>query len=192
MDTTLRPSWDGRFFEDFAIGDHFRHPLGRTISATDNAWFTLQTMNTNQFHFNDHYASHSLTGEQIVNPGLTVAMVLGISVGDISQNAIANPGWTAIEAVHPVLVGETLCAESVVTDLRLFSSRARAGIVHCFTRGLNQHGTVVLSYRRTVLVHRRDSSRRCPRTSRRPPTTWASTSRQDATRVMVFTREERR
>jgi len=148
----------GRYFEDFEVGDHFEHPLGRTITSTDNAWFTLLTMNTNQLHFNDHYAANSMTGQQLVNSGLTVAMVLGLSVSDISQNAIANLGWTDIELVHPVHVGDTLYADSIVTELRRSTSRPCAGIVGCFTRGLNQHGTVVLSYRRTVLVHTRDSS----------------------------------
>lgn len=158
MELQHKPSWAGRFFEDFEVGDHFQHPLGRTITATDNAWFTLLTMNTNQLHFNDHYAARSMTQEQLVNSGLTVAMILGISVGDVSQNAIANLGWTDIELVHPVLVGDTLYAESVVTGVRPSKSRPAAGIVECFTRGLNQDGVAVLSYRRSVLVHRRGSA----------------------------------
>jgi itaconyl-CoA hydratase len=141
MRTTRKSSWRGRFFEDFEVGDHFEHPLGRTITEADNAWFTLLTMNTNELHFNDHYAEQrSMTGRQIVNSGLTVAMVLGISVSDISQNAIANLGWTDIELLHPVLVGDTLYADSLVTGCRRSASRPHAGIVECLTRGINQHG----------------------------------------------------
>lgn len=150
--------WSGRYFEDFEVGDVYRHPLGRTITAADNAWFTLLTMNTNQMHFNDHYAADSTFGRQLVNSGLTVAMVLGISVTDISQNAIANLAWKEIELTHPVFVGDTLYGESLVTAVRESGSRPYAGIVTCRTRGLNQDGEVCLSYERTVMVYRRDAA----------------------------------
>jgi acyl dehydratase len=152
--TSDRP---GRWFEDFAVGDVFRHPLGRTITAADNAWFTLLTMNTNQLHFNDHYSSQAEFGRQLVNSGLSVAIVLGISVSDISQNAIANLGWENIRLRHPLFVGDTLYAESLITGVRASRSRSNAGIVSCFTRGLNQEGTTILTFTRSVLVHRRDS-----------------------------------
>jgi itaconyl-CoA hydratase len=86
---------------------------------------------------------------------LSVAMILGISVSDISQNAVANLGWDEIRLVAPVFVGDTLYGESLITDLRASNSRPYAGIVSCFTRGINQHGTEVLSYRRSVMVYRR-------------------------------------
>lgn len=157
MTVSRKEGWRGPFFEDFHVGDHFEHPMGRTITSTDNAWFTLLTMNTNQLHFNDHYAAGSMTGRQLVNSGLTVAMVLGLSVSDISQNAIANLGWTDVELVRPVHVGDTLYADSMITGLRRSKSRPQAGIVECFTRGINQDGVVALSYRRSVLVHTRDA-----------------------------------
>ncbi len=147
----------GRYFEDFAVGDVFKHPLGRTITSTDNAWFTLLTMNTNQMHFNDHYAEQSTFGRQLVNSGLTVAMVLGMSVMDISQNALANLEWEKIRLLHPVFVGDTLYAESLVLSLRESSSRPYAGIVHARTRGLNQDGDVCLAYERKVMVYKRDA-----------------------------------
>ncbi len=147
----------GRYYEDFEIGDVYRHPLGRTITSADNAWFTLLTMNTNQMHFNDHYAEQSTFGRQLVNSGLTVAMVLGMSVLDVSQNAIANLGWTDIKLTHPVFVGDTLYAESLVLETRTSSSRPYAGIVTVKTRGLNQEGDECLSYRRSVMVYRRDA-----------------------------------
>ena len=143
---------EGRYFEDFTIGDVFQHPLGRTLTDTDNVWFTLLTMNTNELHFNADFASRTEHGREIVNSGLTVAMVLGLSVSDISQNAIANLGWDDIRLTAPVFVGDTLYAESIVTDLRESKSRPHAGIVSCFTRGLNQDGVEVLSYRRSVMV----------------------------------------
>jgi itaconyl-CoA hydratase len=147
----------GRYFEDFEVGDVYRHPLGRTITATDNAWFTLLTMNTNQMHFNDHYAENSTFGRQLVNSGVTVAIVLGMSVYDVSQNALANLGWDKIRLTHPLFVGDTLYAESLVLELRESSSRPYAGIVTVRTRGLNQHGDVIVTYERTVMVYKRDA-----------------------------------
>lgn len=150
----------GRYFEDFSVGDHYRHPLGRTITAADNAWFTLLTMNTHQLHFNDHYAASSRFGRQLVNSGLSVAIVLGISVSDVSQHAVANLGWTEIELPHPLFVGDTIYAESLVTALRPSRSQPEAGIVSVFTRGLNQDGTVCVTFSRTALVHRRAEAQR--------------------------------
>lgn len=152
-----RIGWEGRYYEDFDIGDVYQHPLGRTISEADNTWFTLLTMNTNQMHFNAHYAEKSTFGRLLVNSGLTVAMVLGISVADTSQNAIANLGWTDITLPHPVFVGDTLYAESRVIEKRESASRPYAGIVSVQTRGLNQDGDVVITFRRAFMVYKRDA-----------------------------------
>jgi itaconyl-CoA hydratase len=148
----------GRYFEDFKVGDHYRHALGRTITSADNSWFTLLTMNTHQLHFNDHYASQTEFGRQLVNSGLTVAMVLGMSVLDVSQNAVANLGWTDINLPHPLFVGDTLYAESLVKATRESRSRPNAGIVSVYTRGLNQDGVVCVTFNRSVLVHKRSAA----------------------------------
>jgi itaconyl-CoA hydratase len=147
----------GRYYEDFRVGDVYQHPLGRTISEADNTWFTLLTLNTNQMHFNAHYAEASTFGRVLVNSGLTVALVLGMSVSDTSQNAIANLGWTDITLPHPVFVGDTLYAESRILDKRESASRPYAGIVGVQTRGLNQAGDVVVTYKRSFLVYKRDA-----------------------------------
>ncbi|HEY5266213.1 MAG TPA: MaoC family dehydratase [Acidimicrobiales bacterium] len=147
---------EGNYFEDFAVGQVYQHPLGRTIYDADNAWFTLMTMNTNELHFNADFASRTEHGRELVNSGLTMAMVLGISVSDISQNAVANLGWDEVRLVAPVFVGDTLYGESIITELRESASRPYAGIVSCFTRALNQNGVEVMSYRRTVMVYKRD------------------------------------
>jgi itaconyl-CoA hydratase len=144
----------GNFYEDFAIGQIYRHQLGRTIGEADNRWFSLLTMNTNQLHFNADYAEKSEHGRELVNSGLTVALVLGISVADLSQNAIANLGWKEIRLTGPVFVGDTLYGESIITGLRTSASRPRAGIVTCATRGINQHGEEVLDFERTFMVWR--------------------------------------
>lgn len=147
----------GRYYEDFEIGDVYQHALGRTISEADNTWFTLLTMNTNQAHFNAPYAARSPFGRLIVNSGLTVAMVLGISVADTSQNAFANLGWTDITLPHPVFVGDTLFAETWVLEKRELASRPYAGIVGVQTRGLNQDGDVVMTFRRSFLIYKRSA-----------------------------------
>lgn len=148
---------EGNYFEDFSVGQVFQHPLGRTIYDADNVWFTLITMNTNELHFNADFASRTEHHRELVNSGLTMALALGISVSDISQNAVANLGWDEVRLVAPVFVGDTLYGESIITSLRESTSRPYAGIVSCFTRALNQDGTEVLNYRRTVMVYKRDA-----------------------------------
>ena len=149
----------GRFFEDFVVGDVYQHPFGRTISEADSTWFTLLTCNTNQNHFNAHLAqSNPITqGRIIVNSGLTVALVLGLSVIDMSQNAIANLGWTDIRLTHPIFIGDTVYAESTVIEVRESSSRPEVGILTMRTRGLNQDGVEVVSWLRTVMIPKRSS-----------------------------------
>jgi acyl dehydratase len=151
----LKPGWDGRYYEDFEVGDVYRHPLGRTITEADNVWFTLLTCNTNQQHFNNHYATHSPFGRSLVNSGITLAIVLGQSVSDVSQQGIANLGWDKIRLRQPVFVGDTLYAESLVLAKRESASRPFAGIVTVRTRGLNQDGHVCIVCERSVMVYRR-------------------------------------
>jgi itaconyl-CoA hydratase len=155
----LHPARLGRFFEDFEVGDLYQHPFGRTISEADSTWFTLLTCNTNQNHFNAHLArSNPVSGGRvIVNSGLTVALVLGLSVIDMSQNAVANLGWTDIRLTHPVYVGDTIYAESVCTAKRESSSRPGMGIITMATRGLNQDGDVIVSWTRSVMIPKREA-----------------------------------
>lgn len=153
----LKKGWSGRYFEDFEVGDLYQHPWGRTITSTDNAWFTLLTLNTNQMHFNDHYAERSTFGRQLVNSGFTIGLVLGLTVNDVSQNAIANLEMNKVRLSHPVFVGDTIYAQSLVLDLRESRSRPYAGIVSVRSQGLNQDGDVCLSFERSVMVYKRDA-----------------------------------
>lgn len=151
--------WTDRYFEDFAAGDVFRHGVGRTITETDNSWFTLLTVNTNQIHFNRTYGEQSEFGRPLVNSCLTIALVTGMTVADITQHAVANLGWDEVRLPHPVFVGDTLWAESIVLTARPSGSRPEAGIVTVGTRGLNQDGDVCITFRRTALIHRREAVR---------------------------------
>jgi acyl dehydratase len=156
---TVHEAQLGRFFEDYVVGDTYQHPFGRTITETDSTWFTQLTCNTNQNHFNAHLAQQNpiTQGRIIVNSGLTVALVLGLSVIDMSQNAVANLGWTDIKLTHPVYIGDTIYAESICTDKRESSSRPGMGIITMITRGLNQDGDEIVRWTRSVMVATRAS-----------------------------------
>lgn len=151
---SVQPGWQGRFFEDFTVGDIYQHPLGRTVSEADNTWFSLLTMNTNQMHFNAEYAARSEFQKPLVVSTLTVAIAVGQSVTDLTQNAFANLGWDDIKMTHPVFAGDTLYSESIVLEKRESSSRPHAGIVTVRTRTLNQDGKEVCSFLRTFYVYK--------------------------------------
>jgi acyl dehydratase len=144
----------GRYYEDFQVGDIYEHRPGRTISETDNTWFTLLTMNTHPMHFDAEYAKASEFGRCIVCSPLTVALLVGMSVTDVSQKAIANLGWKEIRLTAPVYAGDTLYAMSEVLEKRESASRPTAGIVSVRTTGTNQDGKVVCVFDRTILVAR--------------------------------------
>lgn len=145
----------GRYYEDFAVGDVYEHRPGRTISEADNTWFTLLTMNQHPLHFDEEYAKGTEFGKPLVNSALTLAIVAGMSVADVSQKAIANLGWTDIVMPAPVFNGDTLYAESTVLEKRESKSRPTQGIVSVATRAWKQDGTTVMTYKRTVLVPKR-------------------------------------
>jgi acyl dehydratase len=145
----------GRYYEDFTVGDVYEHRPGRTLTETDNTWFTLLTMNTHPLHFDAEYAKHSEFGRCIVASPLTLAIIVGMSVTDVSQKAIANLGWKEIRMTAPVFAGDTLYAETEVLGKRESVSRPTAGLVTVRTLGRNQHGTVVCDFERTILVAKR-------------------------------------
>jgi itaconyl-CoA hydratase len=153
----MTEQWRGRFLEDFEVGDVYRSRLGRTITETDNVWFTCLTMNTNQMHFNSEYAARTEFGRPLVVSSLTLAVVLGLSVADTSENASANLGWGDIKLPKPVFAGDTLWAESEVLSLRESRSRPSSGIVRIRTRGINQRGEVVIEFTRSFMVFKRNA-----------------------------------
>lgn len=145
----------GRSFEDFEIGHIYEHRPGRTITDTDNVWFTLLTMNTHPAHFDYEFAKKTEFGKPLVCTPFTVALMVGMSVSDTSQKAVANLGWDEIRLTHPLFPGDTLYAESEVLDKRESSSRPEQGIVTIRTIGKNQHGDTVCSFKRTMLIWKR-------------------------------------
>lgn len=148
----------GRYLEEFTVGDVYEHFPGRTITETDNIQFSLLTMNCHPMHCDAHFASKSEFGKPLVNSGLTLAIVLGMTVADVSGKAIANLGWTDIKLTAPVHPGDTVYAESQVLEVRASSSRPTQGIVTVRTIGKKADGTVFMSFVRSVLIPKRGHS----------------------------------
>jgi len=144
----------GRAFEDFNVGQIIRHPLGRTVTAADNAWTTLIAVNTNPIHFDAHYSAQTEFKKPLVNSPFILALVTGLSVADISRYAI-NLGWDEVRLPAPVFEGDTVYAQTEVLSARESKSRPHMGIVEVKTTGFKQDGTVVMTFRRSILVYKR-------------------------------------
>jgi len=151
----VRQGWTGRVFEDFHVGDVYEHPLGRTVIAADNIWFTCLTMNTNPIHFDAEYAAKTEFGRPLVNSCFTLALVTGQSVTDLTVNAVANLGWDEVKLPHPLFEGDTVRSKSEVLDTRESKSRPNVGIVRVKTSGMNQHGETVIEFTRTFMIWKR-------------------------------------
>lgn len=158
MKGPAREGWTGRFLDDFTVGDVYKHAHGRTVNETDNTWFTLLTSNTHQIHVNADFAARTEFGQRLVVSTLTLAIVTGLSVQDVSQNAVANLGWDKVRLAAPVFAGDTLYAESQVLEVRPSNSRPGQGIVRVHTRGLNQNGKIVIEFDRSILVPSKGSA----------------------------------
>ncbi len=142
----------GRYYEDFEVGDVYEHRPGRTITESDNTWFTLLTMNQHPLHFDREYGKGTEFGKPLVNSCLTLSMVTGMSVADVSQKTVANLGWDKVRLTAPVFVGDTIYAESEVIGKRESGSRPHHGIVTVRTSGRKADGTVFLTFERSVLI----------------------------------------
>jgi acyl dehydratase len=142
----------GRYYEDFEVGDVYEHRPGRTISEADNTWFTLLTMNQHPLHFDEEYGKRTEFGRPLVNSCLTLSIVTGMSVADVSQKTVANLGWDKVRLTAPVFAGDTIYAESEVIDKRESKSRPHHGIVSVRTLGRKADGTVFMSFERSVLI----------------------------------------
>jgi acyl dehydratase len=155
------PPRAGRFFEDFQVGLVMRHPIGRTVTATDNTWFTLLTCNANPIHFDRHYSAQTEFGQPLMNSTFTLALVTGLSVADVSQYAV-NLGWEDVSIPAPVFEGDTIYAQTEVLSARPSGSRPGMGVVAIKTTGFNQDGKVIMEFRRTILVYKRGHEPKIP------------------------------
>jgi len=144
-----------RYFEDFRPGQIFKHWPGRTITEFDNTWFKLMTMNTNPVHFDAAYAATTQHGQRLVNGLLVMATVVGMSVKDVSENAIANLEYERVRHSGPTFAGDTLYAETTVLETTPSQSKTDRGVIYVETLGLNQRGEQIMILRRRILVPRR-------------------------------------
>lgn len=155
---TIKSGWEGRFYEDFEVGDVYRSRYGRTVTEMDNTLFTGLTLNTNPLHFDARLAEQTKWKQILVNSTFTLALVVGMSVPDVSQNAMANLGWEEITLPNPVFVGDTLYCETEVLSKRESRSYPEAGIVQVRSRGINQDAKVVIDFKRSVMVYKKDAA----------------------------------
>jgi acyl dehydratase len=144
-----------RQFEDFAVGDVYRSAIGRTVTETDNLLFTALAMNTNELHFNEEAAKATEFGQILVNSTFTLALTLGLSVRDTTENGGINLGWKEIRLPKPVFIGDTITSETEVLSARVSGSRPGYGIVEIRTRGLNQRSEIVCEFERSFMIPRR-------------------------------------
>lgn len=165
----VHAGWAGRYFEDFTVGDIYQHALGRTVTTTDNLWFSLLTQNSAPIHVDHYYAAQTTFGRPLVDSTFTLALGTGQSVSDVSQNVFANLGWDEVRLPHPVYEGDTIYSQSEVLEARASRSRPDVGIVSVRTTGYNQDGVVVITFRRTLLVYKRGRAPVIPRLRPEPP-----------------------
>ncbi|MCI0338152.1 MAG: MaoC family dehydratase [Acidobacteria bacterium] len=146
----------GRYFEEFTVGDIYKHWPGRTITEFDDTWFSLMTMNQNPLHIDEHYARSTQHGRRLVNGTFVFALAVGMSVADVSGRCIANLEYEYIKHIAAAFHGDTIYAETEVLDKRESQSKSDRGIVYVETRVRNQHDQIVLTFRRRVLVPKKE------------------------------------
>ena len=152
----MKINFMGNFFEDFEVGVEIQHCLSKTIFESDNNFFSLVTMNPHPVHTNIDYAAEQQHGKILVVGTLVFSLVVGLTVMDISGQAIANLDYENIRHLAPVFVGDTIYAKTKILDKRCSASKKDRGIVYVETTGYNQDGVDVISFRRHVLVKCRD------------------------------------
>jgi acyl dehydratase len=149
----------GKYFDELQTGQIIHHDLGRTITEADNTLFCALTLNTQPLHLNADFASKTAYGQRIVNGILTLGLVVGITVPDLTQGTIiANLGYERIAHPHPVFHGDTLYVETEVIGKRESQSRPEAGIVTLKHTGRNQEGVVVIEVTRSALFLKRPAA----------------------------------
>ncbi|HEY0798231.1 MAG TPA: MaoC family dehydratase [Candidatus Baltobacteraceae bacterium] len=142
------------YYENFTVGERYKHRPGRTVTESDNTLFTMLTMNVNPIHFDAEYAGKTAFGQIVVNSCFTLSLVVGLSTSDLSRHVFANLGWTDIELPQPVFIGDTISAYSDVLSKRISKSRPDVGIVEVKTSGENQRSEIVIAFKRVFLVYK--------------------------------------
>lgn len=153
----MKQSFLGLYFEDFEVGTEIKHALSKTIFESDNNFFSLLTMNHHPVHTNADYAVHNQHGKILVVGTLVFSLAVGMTVPDISGKAIANLDYENIKHLNPVFIGDTLYVRTQVLDKRESNSKSDRGIVYVETIASNQNGQDVLSFRRHVLIKKKEA-----------------------------------
>lgn len=149
----------GLYFEEFEVGGEVNHSLSKTIFESDNNLFSLLTMNHHPVHTNVDYAAKNQHGKILVVGTLVFSIAVGMTVPDISGKAIANLGYEDIKHLNPVFVNDTIYVKTKILDKRESKSKSDRGIVYVETIAYNQNGIEVLSFRRNVLVKKRENGK---------------------------------
>ena len=146
----------GKYFEEFVVGQVFKHQPGRTITETDNVLFTTLTMNPQPLHLDEEFAKQTEFGQRLVNSLLTLGIAVGLSVADTTLGTtITNLGFDKIEFPKPVFHGDTIYVETEIVDKRESRSRPDAGVVFFEHRAINQRQELVARVRRAGLMHKK-------------------------------------
>jgi acyl dehydratase len=146
----------GMYFEDLEVGQHIQHPRGRTVTEMDNVLFSALTMNTQPLHLDEEFSKQSQFGQRIVHGLFTMALVVGISVPDLTEGTIvANLGYDKVQHPQPVFHGDTIHAETEVLEKRESASKPDRGIARLRQIGRKQDGTIVVDFERTVMFLKR-------------------------------------
>jgi acyl dehydratase len=148
----------GKYFDELTVGQHFQHSLGRTLTEMDNVLFSSLTLNTQPLHINEDFARKTAFGQRIINGIFTLGVVVGITVGDLTEGTIvANLGYETIKHPHPMFHGDTLYVESEITDKRESKSRPDCGVITMKHIGRNQDGVICIEVTRTALFLKKPS-----------------------------------
>lgn len=175
--TTGTAAVSGRWFEDLEVGTVVHHAVRRTVTETDNVLFTTMTMNPAPLHLDAEYAAGTEFGRPLVNSMFTLALVIGISVPELTQGTIiAQLGLDEAAFPKPLFPGDTVHVETEVAEARASGSRPGAGVVVFSHRAYNQHGELVCRVRRTGLMHRRAAAPPGSATGERPLRDQGATS----------------
>lgn len=150
----------GRYFEDFTVGDVYRHWPGKTITQAEDILFCGMTMNQHPLHSDDHYSASTQHGQPIVAGPLVYSLVVGQSVADVSGRAVANLETTSLRHLHPTYHGDTIYSQSEVLEARESRSKPDRGVVTVRTIGINQRSEVVCEFERKILVPKRSHAER--------------------------------
>lgn len=152
----MKPSVLGHSFEDFVVGETINHALSKTIFESDNNFFSLLTMNHHPVHTNKDYAENNQHAKILVVGTLVFSLAVGITVPDISGKAIANLGYEEVKHLAPVFIGDTIYVKTTVLDKWESKTKKDRGIVYVKSVAYNQNGIDVLSFRRKVLIKRKE------------------------------------